>query len=172
MRAIAFLLAVSPALVAVWAPVWSGAGASSQALAWVAVAAVLGALLFPQGHTGETRAQALRRSTREVFRDPFTYAAVALVALLAVPLFNVGLCPGCDAAAIAAGANPRPPREWLPFCVSREEHASVLRWFAAALGGAFALRHALVLKWRRVAFETLVWNSAAVSAVLLAIAAS
>ncbi|MCR5753155.1 MAG: O-antigen ligase family protein [Kiritimatiellae bacterium] len=163
MRALTFLLAICPAVAAVWAPLWSGDGPSSQMLLWFSGAAVLGTFLLPQLHTGEGRLEAMRRVAIESVFDPFAYAALATLALLVVPLYNVALCPGCDAAAIAAGANPLPPFRWLPFCVNTAEHESVLRWFATAFATAFALRRALVLKWKRVAFETIVWNSAALS---------
>lgn len=146
-----------------WAPVWTKSGPTDPAAVWVSLVSFLGAFLIPPASSKESYFKAVRRIFAEVFKDPFFYIAVAFLALLVVPLFNVGLCPYCDSRAIANGADPLPPYRFLPFCVNPVEHASVIRWFLTSLVAAFAFRHGLVRRWRRAGFEVLVWNAAVLS---------
>lgn len=162
-RLITPLLAVMP--VAAFA--WAYGGIDAKVFAFVMPVATLASLsatfLLPQRHGDESWRHACRRVFGAVMRDPFFWTGLALVLYLVFPLFNVGLCPGCDWRAIDAGANPLPPLRYLPFCVRPGEHAGVLRWFVGALAAALAVRHALTRDGKRHFLELLVWNGAAVA---------
>ena len=162
LKYLAPLLVAAPVLAFAWAYGGTRAAAVQRVMPWAALACAL-AFLLPQRHPGETGAAALRRVFSGLLRDPFAWTALALLAYLAVPLFNVSLCPVCDWKAIDAGVNPFPRFRWLPFCAHRGEHLAVVLWFAPALLVAAAVRHALVRAGKRAFLELLVWNAAALA---------
>ena len=164
-RILAFLAPLLAA-VPVVAFAWTYGGTRAQELLRVMPwAALVGAAVFlaPQRHPGETWAASLRRVFSAMARDPFVWTALALLAYLALPLFNTSLCPVCDWKAIDAGVNPFPRFRWLPFCAHPGEHLSVIVWFAPSLLVAAVVRHALVRAGKRVFLELLVWNAAALA---------
>ena len=132
MNAAPVLVALAVALVA-----WAVGGTMSAILFWVAPAsfACLMAALFlwPQRLPGEDFAEARPRVRRSLRADPLTWVALGLAVLILIPLVNVGLCWQCDAAQIAAGADPSPPVAWLPSCLNRRQHLGVALWFLLAL---------------------------------------
>ncbi|MCQ2391365.1 MAG: O-antigen ligase family protein [Kiritimatiellae bacterium] len=159
---IAIVLVSMPTLVAVWA--YGGLdGRLFAQLAPYATMLALAAFVCPQRHGDERWATACRRVGKAMLHDPLLWVVVALFLYMLFPLFNVGLCPGCDWRAIDAGADPFPPLRHLPFCVRPVEHAHVVWWFVASLAGAFAARHALTRKGKCHLFELLVWNGVAVA---------
>ena len=157
-------LALLPVLFAAWEKAWSAHGTTSPHLLVCALIAFVGTFLLPQAHKDESRLHAMKRVVRLVIGDPFVYLGAAFLLLLVIPLYNQGLCPACDARAIAAGASAQPPYAYLPFCVNPDEHGSLLRWFTAAFATAFAFRHGLVGIGRRIGYEALVWNGALLAA--------
>ena len=151
-----------PALVAVWA--YGGLdGRLFAQLAPYATTLALLALVLPQRHGDERWSSACRRVGKAILHDRLLWVLLALLLYLLFPLFNVGLCPGCDWQAIDAGADPYPPLRHLPFCVRVEEHAHVVWWFVTSLVAAFMARHALTRKGKCRLFELLVWNGVAVA---------
>ena len=147
---------------ALYAWVWGGTRAEPLLdwMPWFSLLALQVLFFYPQRHPWEDAVMARRRTWEGLVRDPLTWITLAFVVLLLIPLFNKGLCPGCDARAIRAGANPRPPAPWLPWCVSVGEHARALMWFVPALIASLAVRHALVKRGRRMFLEMLAWNGA------------
>lgn len=129
---------------------------------WLAAFALEFLLVFPQAKKTETLAEARLRVWRALARDPLLYAALALTILLVIPLFNVAGAPVFDEAA-KHWVNPRPPLPGLPSCVNPDEHAVVLLWFPPALIAALAARHGLLKKGKRILFEGLCWNGAALA---------
>ena len=118
---------------------------------------------FPQRHRGESAYEARERAWRAMKRDPLVWVSAGLLALLAVPFVNNGLCPICDAAAISQGIDPKPPLPFLPFCVDRRAHLNVFLWFALALPSLVAVRHALTRRGKRLVLQLVVWNGFAVA---------
>ena len=160
---LSILLVAAPVLAFGWTCGGSCAEAHVAVTSWSAAACAAGMLLLPQRRMNETLGAARRRVWVAVLRDPFLWVALAFVACLVVPLFNVALCPVCDRAAIDAGADPYPPLRWLPFCVAPREHAGLLQMFAPSLLSALGARHALGRSGKRAFFELLVWNGAALA---------
>ncbi len=119
---------------------------------------------FPQRQPGETTYMARERVWRGVKRDPLTWVALALFALLLVPFVNNGLCVGCDAKLVARGFPADPPVPFIPFCVNRMDHLNVVFWFALALSSLVVTRHALTHHGKRLVLECLVWNGVALAA--------
>lgn len=164
MNLISLVAAFLPVFVEVWRPVWTGPEVPSSGWLIVPLMSVVAIFVVPRRHEGEKYVAAVRGAVVCFFTDPLAYVALALLLLLAVPLFNVGLCPACDAQAIADGASAAPPFRYLPFCVNVGEHLSVLRWFLSAIAVALSVRFGLRRKWKRIFCEVLVWHSALVSA--------
>ena len=132
-------------------------------LPWL-LALTLEALLFlPQRRPYEDMLQARERLWRKLAHDPLLYVVLGFLLLLVIPLFNRGLCPNCDAQAIAAGADPKATVPFLPFCVDVADQVHVLTWFVPAFLAMLAARHALVREGKRVLFEMIVWNGAALA---------
>lgn len=165
MNLLSLALALLPVLVETWRPAWAGS-APSHSGAWFAVPLVslIGIFVFPRRVADEKYSDAVRGAVFSFLSEPLSYVALALLLLLTVPLFNVGLCPACDASAIARGASADPPFRHLPFCVSPEEHLSVFRWFLSAIAVALSVRFGLRRKWKRIFCEVLCWHSSLVSA--------
>lgn len=119
---------------------------------------------FPQCHADESIFQARARVWRRLRRDPVAWLCAGLLALLAVPLVNSGLCPSCDAAAIASGVDPAPPVPLIPFSVSPRDHWNVLQWFMIALPSLLIVRHGMTSAGKRLTLELVMWNGLAVAA--------
>ena len=119
---------------------------------------------FPQRRPGETSAGARDRVWRALKRDPVAWIAVGLFVLLLVPFVNNGLCPICDAKAIAEGISADPPVPIVPFCADRIDHLNVVLWFALALPSLLVVRHALTRHGKRLVLKLLVWNGTALAA--------
>ena len=115
---------------------------------------------FPQRKHGETTYEARARVCRELKRSPVVWVSVGFLILLAIPFVNNGLCPGCDAALIAQGHNPRPPLPSLPYCVDRLDHLNVVLWFSVALLSVIVVAHGLTQAGRRLVLALIVWNGA------------
>ena len=115
---------------------------------------------FPQRHVYETTYDARERVWHDLKRDPLVWVALGFLALLLVPFVNKGLCAVCDAAAIAAGADPKPPVPFLPSCVDRIDHLNVFLWFLLALPVMIAVKHALCRRGKRLVISLIVWNGA------------
>lgn len=161
---LAVILAFLTAAATAWFYGGMRAEALLHALPWF-LALTLEALLFlPQRRPYEDVVQARGRMWHGIARDPVFYLMLAFIGLLIVPFFNRGLCPNCDVAAIAAGADPAPFASYLPFCVNVKDHMEALTWFVPAFVVALTVRHALVREGKRVFVEMIVWN-----AVLLAV---
>lgn len=126
---------------------------------------VLAEVVFflPQRHEKESIYDARDRVWDAMKHDPFVWVAALLIFLLLIPLANNGLCPDCDAEIIAQGIDPSPRVPFLPFCVNRREHLSVLLWIATALVAATAVRHSLRGCGKRLLVKLLVWNGFAVA---------
>ena len=161
-------LAVIAVAVVVAATAWLFGGARGDWLRPVApwlVALLVGTVFcWPQRHPGESACAARARVRAELWRSKLVWLACVFLVLLAVPFVNVGLCPVCDAAQIAQGADPRAPYTFLPFCVCRMSHLGVVLWFAIVLPSVVAVRHALTDAGRRFTLELIVWNGVALAA--------
>ena len=157
------LLVAVPVLALGWVCGAMRAETFAAVMAWATLACAAGILLLPQRRMNETFGAARRRVVGAVMCDPFFWTALSLAAVLAIPLFNVALCPVCDQAAIDAGAYPYPPLRGLPFCVNPREHAAALRVIAASLLSALGVRHALIRSGKRAFLELLVWSGAALA---------
>lgn len=118
---------------------------------------------FPQRYQGESIYAARARVWRSLGRSGVTWTAVGFVCLLLIPFVNTGLCPGCDAALIAQGANPAPPVRMLPFCVNKGEHLTTVLWFVFALSSVLLMEHAVLRDGKRLALSIIVWNGVALS---------
>ena len=154
--------------VASSAVVWTFGGTRGELL--VMIAPWLSALLlevlffFPQRRSDETTYDARARVWHDLKKDPVVWVCVGFMALLLIPFANNGLCPVCDAKAIAEGHSMAPPVPILPFCVDRLDHLNVVLWFALALPSLLVVRHALTRKGKRFVLELIVWNGTALAA--------
>ncbi len=146
---------------------WLYGGSRADALVsvapWLWAFLLEALLLMPQRRPHEDATMARMRMWRSLRRDPVLYLSLAFIAILVLPLMNVGLCTSCDYAAIAAGANPKPPMPWLPFCVNIKEHYGVLQWFVPVFTALLVCRNALTRSGKRLLMEMLVWNGAALA---------
>ena len=162
MKSAPVLVAFAISLVA-----WAIGGSLSGllfAVAPVSLACLMAAtFLWPQRLPGESVAEARVRVRRSLLTDPLTWIALGLVVLLLIPLANVGLCWQCDAAQIAAGADPAPPVAWLPSCLRSREHLGVAVAFLLALSVMPSVRHGLTAGGRRRFLDLLVWNGVALA---------
>ena len=120
-------------------------------------------LFFPQRHRGETIYEARARVWHALKRSPVVWVSCALLLLLLIPFANKGLCTGCDAAAIAQGFNPRPSISFLPFCVDRMDHLSVVLWFMVVLPSVVAVHLGLTRRGKRLVLELIMWNGVALA---------
>ena len=130
---------------------------------WIWLLLVETMLFFPQRHRGESIYEARERVWTRMRTDPLTWVSVFMLVFLCIPFVNAGLCPNCDAAAIAAGAEEAPPVAFLPFCVNRLHHLGVVLWYLPALSTMIAVRHALTKKGKRMFLEMIVWNGVALA---------
>ena len=120
-------------------------------------------VFFPQRHRGETIYEARARVWRAMRGSPLVWVSCGLFLLLLVPFVNNGLCTGCDAALIAQGHDPKPIVPFLPFCVNRLDHLTVVLWFAVVLPSAVAVSHSLTRRGKRLVIELIMWNGAALA---------
>ena len=134
-----------------------------ETMPWLLALTLEGLLFFPQRRAYEDIVQARSRVWRDLGHDPLLYLVLAFLVLLIVPIFNHGLCPNCDSAAIAAGMDPKPPVPFLPYCVNVRDHVGVMTWFVPAFLAALAVRHALTREGKRVFLEMAVWNGVALA---------
>lgn len=130
---------------------------------WVFVLMIDIVFFFPQRHRGERAYEARSRVWHEIKRSSVFLVSAGLLVVLLIPFVNNGLCPGCDAALIAQGVDPRPPVSFLPFCVNRIDHLNVVYWFAIALSSTVAVRYCLSRRGKRLVLELIVWNGAALA---------
>ena len=131
---------------------------------WIFAMLVEVMIFFPQRHAGETTYEARERVWRQLKADPLVWVTLVFFALLAIPFINKGLCPICDYAAIQFGnADPAPPIPFLPFCVNRAHHYSVVLWFVPALTTMIAVKHSLLKRGKRMFLEMVVWNGFALA---------
>ena len=121
-------------------------------------------LVFPQRRTGESSLGARSRNWHCIWRSPVLWLSVGLLVMLLIPFVNNGLCPGCDATLIAQGYNPAPRVSFLPFCVSRMDHLSVVLPMALTFELAVVVFFALTREGKRLALELIVWNGVAMAA--------
>ena len=144
---------------------WICGGSRSEYLQpvmpWLWALACEALFFFPQRHGYEDVVMARHRVWGALVRDPVTWCAMVLLAVLVLPLVNHGLCPICDYPAIMAGADPKPLVPFAPFCVNIEQHYAVVVWFVPALTATLAVKHALLKDGKRAFLEMAVWNSAA-----------
>ena len=120
-------------------------------------------VFFPQRHRGETIYEARARVWHAMKRSPLVWVSCGLFLLLLIPFVNNGLCTGCDAALIAQGRSPKPLVPFLPFCVDRLDHLTVVLWFAVVLPSAVAVSHSLTRRGKRLVIELIMWNGAALA---------
>lgn len=120
-------------------------------------------VFFPQRHRGETIYEARARVWHAMKRSPLVWVSCGLFLLLLIPFVNNGLCTGCDAALIAQGRSPKPLVSFLPFCVNRLDHLTVVLWFAVVLPSAVAVSHSLTRRGKRLVIELIMWNGAALA---------
>ena len=120
-------------------------------------------ICFPQRHRGETIYEARARVWRALKRSSVVWVSCALLLLLLIPFVNKGLCTGCDAAAIAQGFDPKPSLSFLPFCVDRLDHLSVVLWFMVVLPSVIAVHHCLTRRGKRLVIELIMWNGVAMA---------
>lgn len=146
---------------------WIFGGASAPHLLpvmpWIWAFSFETLLFFPQRRTGESFSDARLRVWKSLAHDPVMYLSLSFLLVLAVPLFNVGLCSVCDYPEILSGTSRTPPIPFAPFCVNVKEHLGVIVWFVPALTAMLAVRHSLSGKGKRVLMHTLVWNGAALA---------
>ena len=158
-------LAVAAAASAV---AWMYGGARGDVLTpvvpWVFALLLEVFLCFPQRHHAETTFEARERVWRELRHSPVFWTALGLLVLLLIPFVNNGLCPGCDAALIAQGVNPSPKVSFLPFCVDRLDHLSVVLGMAMAFLLSVVVFFGLTREGKRLALEMIVWNGVAMAA--------
>ena len=159
MNLFSVLLALAPVSSAVFAERELG----SRPLFAISLTCFAGMFVLPQRWPRESWRQSVARVARRVATDRVFFVMAAFLVMAAIPLFNVGLCPGCDWRAIREGANPLPPFRWLPFCVRPMEHEAVLSWFAPVFATIMFVRNGLTRHGRRVLFECLVWIACALA---------
>ncbi len=156
-------LAVILVSLTVAATAWLYGGARPaemvRLMPWFLALALEALFFFPQRRPYESIIDARVRVWRKLTHDPVFYLMLGFIALLTVPFLNHGLCPNCDAAAIAAGAESAPPVSMLPFCVNVRDHSAALTWFVPAFIATLAVRHALIREGKRAFMEIMVWNA-------------
>ncbi len=125
---------------------------------WFLVLEVM--LFFPQRRKEENSYSARERLWEELWRDPLLWLSVAFLGMMGIAFANQGLCPMCDAAAIANGENPAPDVGFLPFCVNAFDHLTVFLWFGSAFTAMLAVKHALNRDGKVLLLRMLVVNGA------------
>ena len=115
-------------------------------------------ICFPQKRGIETTYEARERVWRDCLKDPLTWVTVGFLLLLQIPFLNKGLCPLCDYAQIALGAEPEPQLKFLPWCVNRLNHLNVVMWFVPSLTAMLAVKHSLARRGKRMLLEIIIWN--------------
>ena len=147
---------------------WMYGGIRGDVLAvaapWLCALLLETLFFFPQRRFDETSHTARTRVWHDLKRDPLAWTCLALFVLMLVPFVNDGLCPVCDAKAIATGLPAAPPVPFIPFCVDRIDHLNVVLWFALALPALLAVKHALTRQGKRLMLEIVVWNGVALAA--------
>ena len=155
-------VALSASLVA-----WLFGGARGDLIAlvvpWLCFFVLEVLVFFPQRMQGESLYAARSRVWRDLGSSGIAWISLGFVCLLVIPFVNKGLCPSCDAAAIAAGADCSPPIPFLPSCVDRRMHLTTFLWFVFVLSSVLVMRHALQRDGRRLVLSILVWNGVALS---------
>ena len=131
---------------------------------WLTIFALQMLLVFPQAKSTENLIEARQRVYKSLRRDPLTWLALILLALLIIPLFNVAGVPVFDSAS-GTWNNPAPPIAWLPFCVAPDQHAVLLLWFPPALVAALGARHGLLKRGKRLLLELCCWNGAVLAVI-------
>lgn len=160
---------IAPLTVAAVASVlvWVMGGADGQLLIpilpWL-IALMIEALFFcPQRYGGESIYEARDRVWGDLGGSRLFWVIFGFLLLLCVPFVNSGLCPSCDAAAIAQGRSARPPLPLLPFCVNRMDHLSVVLAFATVLVSVLGVTFCLTRHGQRLVLKTIIWNGTAVA---------
>lgn len=125
---------------------------------WVMVLLAEVMICFPQRFSYESTYEARERVWGNIKRDPLVWVAVGFGVLMLIPFANVGLCAQCDSAAIAAGADPKPPLTFLPYCVDARGHLNTFLWFVTGFLTAIAAKHSLAKRGKRLALSLIVWN--------------
>lgn len=164
-----YIVAIQVAVVAcVFAWLFGGtmAGVMTPVMPWLVLVLVEVMLCFPQRYAYETTYDARERVWSDLKADPMTWVTLGFFGLLLIPFVNKGLCPVCDYAAInLGGADPRPPIPFVPFCVNRVQHLTVVMWFVPALTAMLAVKHSLLRRGKRMVLELVVWNGVALALV-------
>lgn len=147
---------------------WIYGGIQAQALLptipWITLIVSQVMICFPQRDLGESTYDARRRVWGNIRHDPLSLILLAFTLLLMIPFFNTGLCPNCDYVAInILKQDPNPPIPFLPFCVNRAHHLTVVMWFVPSFLALLAMRHALLPRGKRFLVELIVWNGFALS---------
>ena len=157
-----FFIALSISLLA-----WLYGGADGPLIVkvcpWLLLFLLQVLFFFPQRRDGESLYDARESAWENMRRDPLVWISVSLTLLLSIPFLNNALCPSCDAAAIAQGAEMGPKVKFLPFCISLREHFCVFLWIVTALVSAIATRHCLRGRGKRLLLKILVWNASALA---------
>lgn len=153
------------AVVSLMAWLWGGVRGDLlvRTVPWLFVVMLEVLVCYPQRHRGETTYEARARLWHALKHSPVFWVSVGLLALLAVPFVNNGLCRTCDAALLAQGVKAEPPVPGLPFCVNRADHLDVFLWFVVALLSLVIVHHSLTKRGKRLVLELIVWNGAALA---------
>jgi len=121
-------------------------------------------LFFPERRgPDESTYLARDRVWKAMRKDPLVWVEIGFIALLLIPFGNTGLCPSCDAAAVAEGLDPRPLISFLPYCVAPRHHLTVFLWFLPTMVAVTAVKHSLTKGGKRAFCEMIVWNAAALA---------
>ena len=163
LKIVSLVLAMAPVAFGIWSTDGTLGFFGAVPLWLVSLVSLAGLFVLPQRWPNEEWGHARKRVRKFLLHDRASWVIAALLILLLIPLVNRGLCPGCDWERIAAGADPRPPLRFLPFCVSPFEHADVFEWFFASLTAALFVRAGLTRHGQRLSYEFLVWNGAALA---------
>jgi O-antigen ligase len=147
-------VAVLMAAVLTCAFAWLFGGTISDALIptipWLTVFLVDVLICFPERRAGESLYSARSRTWRNIKKDPITWLSLAFLILLVIPLFNKGLCPICDYAAIKfENAKAEPLLKGFPYCLDLKHHFGVLMWFVPSLILLVTVKHALLKRGKR-----------------------
>ena len=130
---------------------------------WLCALMVEVLLFFPQRHHDESTYEARARIWSELRYGWICKISLLLLLLLLIPFVNNGLCPGCDAALIASGVDPKPPFSFLPSCVNRLDHYNSVLWFMIVLPSVLIVHYGLTRRGKRLVLGLIVWNGAALA---------
>jgi len=161
------IVAIHAALV-VGAFAWLWGGMRGPVLVpvmpWLVALLAEAMLFFPERRGPDESTYLARDRVWKAMRsDPFVWVELVLLVLLVIPFVNTGLCPSCDARAIAQGVNPRPLIPFLPYCVAPKHHLTVFLWLLPAMTAVTAVKHSLTKSGKRLFCEMVVWNAAALA---------